>query len=674
VSDSIRIDSASTNNLKELSCELPRGSIVGVTGPSGSGKSSLVFGTLWREARRRLLAPVFASAEALLDPPAPVRGITGLSFPVALFPGRAGRSYLPSVATLGGFFDDLSELFLHFGQAHCVRCDAALDEHTRKSIADSLELSGAERAAVLIPVAGCDANARVEAARSYLAKGFTRAYVGGEYLELEQLLPAENEEVGVLVDAIKLSTGGFRPRLFEALAIALRYSPRALLVGEVSGGSNVNYWFSPKAYCGECGNVQASRDPELFDYYKRRSACEGCLGSGVQASPAQNSVFDVTVPLLKGGVLPWRARTLLPSSAELLRWKRSLKLKGTTMLSDLAPQLQFRALFGAAGTTRFPVFGLSPRSAESDLLTSGIAGTLVARYRSAHDPALRKTLARFIEVTECAMCCGARVRAEVGARRIFGRSFSEVLSSTISDVAAWLDAVSSEYTKGSEIRARLLRRLRGLEKLGIGYLTPSRAARTLSGGEYQRVEIARELDSPLAGVLYLLDEPSVGLHPLDSRRLAAELAGLKAHDATVVVVDHDAEVLRACDMILELGPAGGACGGEILFQGTSGEYFSKRRPKGVMRTADSPRPSGQKLTATGLAMRNLRGIALSIPCGALVGICGVSGSGKSTALFECLAPALEALISRRRRSNKAGGSPALTADEKRRWCISEVRG
>lgn len=634
--DEIVVEGASTNNLKHLDCVIPRGKLVGVTGPSGSGKSSLVFGTLWREARRRLVGPLVATQEALLEPAAPVRAIRGLSYPVALLAGRPARSLVPALWNVLDVLPALEYLYLDHGVAHCVSCDAPVQETTREQILSEVVETGIDEVAVLARASGV----RKALAERFLSLGFTRAFDDGLLIALESVDGGDTEgTLDIVIDALRPATASFRQRFLEALELAGRHAPLAV-VRALDAERPFERIHSEQPICPSCGHAQRPAGAHSYKHFLRASACPLCLGAGVVGMFQELRAVEPALALLRGGIRPWRTRSLLPDAASIDRLKKALRLKSSTTFAGLSSEKRALLFYGKRGERPFSIYGLRSLNDSGDLVEEGLAGALARLRRERGSLSVERITDALFVKELCSACRGARVLPEAARRRYRGKRFEELARAELAEVQSVLrDAAEDEREEAA--RARLRAAVGALVRLGTGYLSLGRAAATLSGGEYQRAELSRELRSPALGLLYLIDEPSVGLHPLDVRSFADSLEELRTRDATVVLVDHQRELLKRCDTILELGPGGGTDGGTLQFSGRTEKWLSALESKRVLPAPHEHSPTGEWLLARGLSKNNLRIAELRFPTRALIGVCGVSGSGKSSALLESIAPAVE---------------------------------
>ncbi len=702
----IRVRGARTHNLRNINLELPRNRLVVVTGLSGSGKSSLAFDTLYAEGQRRYVESLSSYARQFLQvmEKPDVDQIEGLSPAIAIQQRNAGANPRSTVGTVTEIHDYLRLLYARAGQAHCPdHPDQPLGVHSVAQMVDAaLARPDGAALAVLAPVVQGRKGQFAELLNDLRARGFVRFRIDGAVCDadsLPELARAESHRIDVVVDRVRVKPA-MRTRLAESFETALRIADGKALLLESDGGREVA--FSNRLACPQCGYAAPALEPRLFSFNNPYGACTTCTGLGkVEFFDPDRVVAHPELSLAGGAIAGWDARNR-QSHARLLAlarhegvdielpWEalperfRLLVLHGGAQPGS-APSPQPSAASGrgsgrphappASGNDSahrspapesVPALPSSPAPAAEGPGVRAAAGamppfpgvlpTLDKRWRETDAPAIREALAPLRALHVCPDCRGARLRRE--ARFVFlgdGPRRSAIfeiealpLAQTRERIAGLaLSGVRREI--GLPIIGEIDARLRFLNDVGLGYLTLDRATDTLSGGEAQRIRLASQIGAGLTGVLYVLDEPSIGLHQRDNRRLIDTLQRLRDLGNTVLVVEHDEEMIRCADHVIDMGPGAGEHGGQVVAQGTPGQiiadpqsltgaYLSGRRAIAVPRRRNPP--GADWLRVRGASGNNLRAVDLSLPVGRLVCITGVSGSGKSTLINDTLAAAL----------------------------------
>ncbi len=629
----IRIVNARVHNLQGVSCAVPRGKLTVVTGPSGSGKSSLVFDTIWAEAQRRYtetLPSYVRQVMGVWEKPA-VEAIENLSPAVALDARPAALNPRSTVGTASEIHDYLRVLFARAGVPHCVRCGDALARSPREAIIEELcALPEGTRVAVTAPLGAADA-AELPALWSALAReGFVRVVLGDAVLPLDEAPPAREGpvEVAVIVDRLAMRSG-IRGRVAEAVETALLRSGG--LAGARIEGAPPRV-FSERYLCARCGTTMAPPEPAAFSFNNPEGACPRCRGLGVTAAVARDAVLDPALSLAGGAVRPWRS---LP---------RKIPEKLRAPLEDLL------ARFGAGLDTPL---GDLPDEARQALLLGGGGDAfpgLVAIMTRAWE---RRTGAASSYVREdaCPECNGARLRRESLAVKVGGLGMREICELPLAKAAAFFEGLPAQDPVAAPLVREILRRLGLLCELGLGYVALGRGVPTLSAGEYQRLRLAMQIGAGLAGILYVLDEPTVGLHPSETERLIAIFRRLCAQGSTVLIVEHDLDVIRAADHVLDLGPGAGPNGGRLVAAGTPAQIaadkasLTGRYLAGRVRFGDGRRRKTKDcIEVRNARAHNLKDVAAAFPLRALTCVTGPSGSGKSSLLIDTLYRGLRAVL------------------------------
>ncbi|MHB1089199.1 MAG: excinuclease ABC subunit UvrA [Acidimicrobiales bacterium] len=662
---SIRVQGARVHNLKDLSVEIPRDKLVVFTGLSGSGKSSLAFDTIYAEGQRRYVESLSAYARQFLgqmDKP-DVEFIEGLSPAISIDQKTASRNPRSTVGTITEIHDYLRLLFARIGVAHCHKCGRLVTRQTPQQIVDLiLERDEGERFLVLATVVEGRKGEYSTLLNDLAAQGFSRVRVDGTVLELAEredleLARYEQHTIDVVLDRLSVKKSS-RQRLTESVETALKLTKGVVSFFFVDSEELVK--FSERMACSHCGISFSELAPRDFSFNSPYGACPTCTGLGTRFEVDPELVVpDDTLALSEGALAPWSGQRfkyferLIAGIADMggfsletpwnkLRAKdRKLILYGVDRKSV---PVKYRNRYGKV------------RSYETSY--NGIVDWLERKRNEADGDWSREQAEQYMREVECTACSGQRLKPEVLAVKIHAHNIADVNSMTIDEAIAFFDALKltkREATIARQVTKEILARLTFLMDVGLDYLTLSRASATLSGGEAQRIRLASQIGSYLVGVLYVLDEPSIGLHQRDNRRLIATLERLRDLGNSVIVVEHDEETIRLADFIVDIGPGAGEFGGEVVHAGTykellankrslTGQYLSGERSIAVPSSRRAG--DGKKLTVKGARANNLRDLTVSIPLGTFTAVTGVSGSGKSTLINSILLSSLERQINR----------------------------
>ncbi len=659
----ILIKGARAHNLKNLNVSIPHNTLTVVTGVSGSGKSSLAFDTLYAEGQRRYVESLSTYARQFLGQmdKADVDSIEGLSPAIAIEQRTTQRNPRSTVGTVTEIHDHLRLLWARIGIPHCPECGREVMAMPIERIADSiLAAHDGKKVLVLSPVAqGRKGTFRKELEELRRA-GYVRMKIDGSIVTLEETRELEKNirhDIDVVVDRIA-ATPGNRSRLHEAVEIAAKLNQGIVAVepdpAAETGRKPSRDVYSENAACPDCGVGFEPLDPKHFSFNSPHGACPDCAGLGVHfAIDPEKVVPDPDLSINAGALKPWGERpTEKWYGKAIAHLARDEKFSLDAPWKSLSKRVRDIILIGRGEMPQYEVAWKSERiRATVKVKYENVVANLARRYKETHSSYIREWIESFMSMKSCEACSGERLRPASRAVRVAGVRLPELLGRTVGDVDAWLDGLGLDATR-RRIAERLIDELRSrlgfLKEVGLDYLTLERNAATLSGGEAQRIRLATQLGSRLRGVLYVLDEPSVGLHPADTESLLNTLKDLRDLGNTVVVVEHDRDTIEAADFILDMGPGAGRHGGEIVAQGTSaeilaskasltGQYLSGRRriehnevqrlPKGTIRIS-------------GVRTNNLRDVAAEIPLGQLVCVTGVSGSGKSSLVMDTLVPAI----------------------------------
>jgi excinuclease ABC subunit A len=659
----IHIKGAREHNLRDLELRLPRGKLIVVTGPSGSGKSSLAFDTIYAEGHRKYMESLSAGARQVLDQlkRPEVDFIHGLSPVVAIEQRTGGGTPRSTVATVTEIADYARLLWALCGEQRCPKDGGRV---VRRSLDDCIaqlfrEAPG-ERAVLLAPWMRAKPSVLRDELPRLSQRGFQRVRIAGEIHSLDEpgLVAAGTKEleVEIVVDRLVLAAEQ-RSRLADSLELALKEGGnRAIVLAQKSAEAP---WraipLSQNLCCEVCGDAFEPLTPRHFSFNHKEGACESCGGLGRQMAFAEElAVPDPAKSVREGALKPWRIGG------------KNLIIKHNALLRQLADQLPFdpekpwqdlpaetrRQILHGAGERLFS-FKLRRMRTPKAMPFEGVLADLMESYRHTDSEGFRARLTAFMVSAECAGCGGRRLNPRSNAVRLAARNFAEFCAMDVGaalDFAEKLPGVISNQEATGEVVAGIRERLRFLAETGLGYLTLDREYATLSGGEAQRVRLATQLGMGLVGVLYVLDEPSIGLHPRDNSRLIATLRSLRDRGNTVLVVEHDEETILAADELLELGPGAGTEGGRILFQGAptacaalpanstrTGQYLAGKLR--VEKEGKTLAPDDRWLVVKGAEAHNLRKLTARFPVGLLTCVAGVSGSGKSTLVNDILAAA-----------------------------------
>jgi excinuclease ABC subunit A len=651
--DLLRVRGARTHNLKNVDLDLPRGRLVVITGLSGSGKSSLAFDTLYAEGQRRYVESLSAYARQflhLMEKP-DVDLIEGLSPAIAIEQKTAGHNPRSTVGTITEVHDYLRLLFARVGEPRCPTHGTALTAHTVSQVVDAvLALKKDTRIMLLAPLPSDRTGDVQDLLEDLRAQGFVRVRLNGEVHELDKPAPSSRDvrpAIDVVVDRLRVREEA-RQRLAESVETCMRLGGGRVLVADLDQGGE--HAFSARMACPQCDFSLAELEPRLFSFNNPAGACPACGGLGVA------SFFDprriVAFPqqsLAAGAIKGWDRRNqfyfqMLESLA------RHAGFDVEAAFETLPDAVQALVLHGSGQETiRFTYTDPKGSVHVREHAFEGILPNIERRYRETDSPVVREELARYQTVSTCPHCLGARLRPE--ARNVFvgGCSLPQVEALNLEACAGFfqgLQLVGAKAAIGQRIVQEIAARLHFLLSVGLSYLSLDRAADTLSGGEAQRIRLASQIGTGLTGVMYVLDEPSIGLHQRDNERLLQTLERLRDMGNSVIVVEHDLDAIRRADHVVDMGPGAGVHGGRVVASGTpaelasdpaslTGQYLSGARVIPVPARTHPPDPDRQ-LLIRGARGNNLKNVEVAIPLGLFVCVTGVSGSGKSTLVNETL--------------------------------------
>ncbi len=655
--DWIAVRGARVHNLKNIDVDLPRDQLVVITGLSGSGKSSLAFDTIYAEGQRRYVESLSSYARQFLEQmeKPDVDLIDGLSPAIAIEQKTTGSNPRSTVGTVTEIYDYLRLLFANIGTPHCHLCGRAIASQSLERIIDMVMLSpNDERVNVLAPIVrGRKGEFKKELA-NLRTRGFTKVRVDGQLRSLDEDIKLDrrrNHTIEVVVDRLVLKPGIER-RLTESVEIALNLADDIVIINTLDGGDRL---FSRRLACTYCGVSMPEMTPRAFSFNSPHGACPDCQGLGaVYDFDPSRLVPDDSLSLQEGAIVPWAKGDRKLVREALGSLSRTFGIDLGIPFRRLSKKIRDVLFFGAPGGRRAE--DKKAKKAEAkDPFGAGFEG-LVPNLRRRYEEGTwleQENLEPYRALRPCPACAGERLKPQSRAVRVKGRTISEYVNLAISEAVRVFDTLElsdREALIASRIMREIRDRLHFLNDVGVGYLTLGRSAATLSGGEGQRIRLATQIGSNLTGVLYVLDEPSIGLHQRDNRALLSTLARLRDLGNTVVVVEHDEETIRTADYVIDLGPGAGEHGGEVIFQGTPARLLQDGhgsltgaflRGERAIETPRTRRPATRgQILIKGARENNLKDIDVALPLGVLTTVTGVSGSGKSTLINDIVYKAL----------------------------------
>jgi excinuclease ABC subunit A len=658
VAGGIVVRGAREHNLKSIDVEIPRDRLVVITGLSGSGKSSLAFDTLYAEGQRRYVESLSAYARQFLEQmhKPDCDAIEGLSPAIAIEQKGTGRNPRSTVGTVTEIGDYLRLLWARIGHAFCSSCGQEIGAETVQQIVDRLTALRPDTRLVLYAPVVRDRKGEHKKELDDLRRGgFVRVRVDGELRELTEdiaLARTARHSIEVVVDRLVVRPGVER-RVADSLEVAFRHADGTVVVEAQEPGAAVRtLFFSERHACPRCGVSYPELSPRFFSFNSPQGACPACAGLGVQRRFDPRLVVTRPEEPLPGALAPVVVRALPGLEGAIGALAAHYGFRPDTPFTVLPPTLQAVVLEGSGDEVVEFAHARGGRRQVVRRPFRGIVSLLARRQETTRSMWLREELEGLVTDRECPACRGTRLRPEARFVRVAGRSIVEVAALSIAEAAAFFDALSlagREAEIAAPIVKEIVARLGFLRDVGLDYLTLDRGAATLSGGEAQRTRLATQIGSRLVGVLYILDEPSVGLHPRDNARLLATLCRLRDLGNTVIVVEHDRDTILAADHVIDMGPGAGVHGGEIVSAGRPDAIMADARSltgrylAGVERIPVPERRrrgTGWRLGVRGARGNNLRGIDVDIPLGAMTCVTGVSGSGKSTLAVDTICRAL----------------------------------
>ena len=655
--DSIYIKGARQNNLKDITLEIPRDKLVVFTGISGSGKSTLVFDTIYAEGQRRYVESLSSYARMFLgqmEKP-DVDYIDGLSPAISIDQKTTSRNPRSTVGTVTEIYDYLRLLWARIGTPHCPKCGREIRQQTIDQIIDQLTaLPEGTRLQILAPVIRGKKGEHAKEFEDARKSGYVRVRVDGNLYDLSETIELDKNkkhQIKIVVDRLVMKSD-IRRRLTDSVETASSLTGGLVTVDLPTEGRTLS--FSQNYACEHCGISIEELSPRAFSFNNPYGACPTCTGLGTQLRVDPDLIMpNPSLSILGGGIVAsgWnnvRGDTISRMYFEALSKKYHFRLDEP--IRDISEEARKVILYGTGGEKLTLHYDQQRGKGTLYQPFEGVAANLERRYRETQSPAMRAEIEQCMAETPCPDCGGRRLRKEVLAVTVGGMNISEFCDLPVTACLRFLDAFETQLNEmQTMIAGRIIKEIRSrlgfLQSVGLQYLTLSRAAATLSGGEAQRIRLATQIGSSLMGVLYILDEPSIGLHQRDNAKLLKTLQNLRDMGNTLIVVEHDEDTMRAADYLVDIGPGAGVRGGEVVAQGSvedicaeprsvTGDYLSGRRriPLPAVRRAGN----GNAITVRGATENNLKNIDVRFPLGKFICVTGVSGSGKSSLVNEVL--------------------------------------
>ncbi len=663
--DKIIVRGARQHNLKNVDVDIPRNCLVVITGVSGSGKSTLAFDTLYAEGQRRYVESLSAYARQFLErmPKPDVDTIEGLSPSIAIQQKSVTRNPRSTVGTVTEIHDYLRVLFARMGRQHCGQCGRPIIAQSAEQIVDRvMALDQGARVTILSPVVTAQKGTHERLLQSLRRDGFARVRIDGKIFGLDEAIELDEDTehtIDAVVDRLVVK-GSIRNRLADSIELAMGLSEGTVTVDVAEAES---FTCSEKAHCLVCGTSYPPAAPANFSFNSPQGACPACDGLG------STMIFDpdLIVPnpglsLRQGAIAPWKNRHSVYFYQVLDALTSLYRVDVYTPFDDFPEPLKELLLHGSKGEPMAFYVEREGRRYKYSRPFEGVIPSLDRRFRETSSYRAREEIEQFMNVKPCPDCGGARLKPESLAVKVAGESIHQVSTRSVAalvDFISSVDLTARERAIADRILKEITQRLLFLAQVGLGYLTLDRASATLSAGEWQRIRLATQIGSRLTGVLYVLDEPSIGLHQRDNQRFLSSLKQMRDLGNTVLVVEHDPETILSADHVIDIGPGAGAQGGHLVFSGSpqsllshetsiTGQYMSGRK-KIPVPAKRRPLTNGH-LALEGACANNLKHIGVRFPLGCLVCVTGVSGSGKSSLVIETLSRSLSRAL---RHSTKA---------------------
>ena len=672
--DKIIVKGAREHNLKDIDVEIPRDKLVVVTGVSGSGKSTLAFDTIYAEGQRRYVESLSAYARQFLEQmeKPDVDSIDGLSPAISIEQKTTSKNPRSTVGTVTEIYDYLRLLFARIGKVFCHHCGREIAAQSVQQIVDQV-MSYPERTKLLILaplVKGRKGEYRKEL-QQLQADGFVRVRIDGQLYELAETPELDKNKkhtIEVVVDRLIVKEG-IESRLADSLETALRLGDGLVMVQDLDGES---HQFSEKHACIDCGISYAEVEPRMFSFNNPHGACPDCSGLGTRNYFDPDQVVPhADLTLREGAIAPWVTRKGFYYQQLLESLADHYKFDVNTPYRELSERIRKILMYGSGDEEIRFYYDQGERRHYYHKVFEGVIPNLERRYRDSDSDTMREKLEEYMDIMPCPSCHGARLRPESLHVKVADKSIYEVCELSVAGALEFFNSLELS-SKDAEIGQRILKEIRErlgfLVQVGLDYLTLNRSAGTLSGGEGQRIRLATQIGSSLMGVLYILDEPSIGLHQRDNRRLLDTLLHLRDLGNTVLVVEHDEETILEADYVLDMGPAAGVHGGEVVSEGTPKEIVADPKSltgRYLSGELEVPVPSQRRtaerwLEILGAEANNLQKVDARFPLGVMTCVTGVSGSGKSTLVIDTLYRSLAQHLNRsREKSGKLKGISGL---------------
>ncbi|MCL6445214.1 MAG: excinuclease ABC subunit UvrA, partial [Alicyclobacillus sp.] len=663
VHDRIVVKGARAHNLKNIDVTIPRDQLVVITGLSGSGKSSLAFDTIYAEGQRRYVESLSAYARQFLgqmDKP-DVDSIDGLSPAISIDQKTTSRNPRSTVGTVTEIYDYLRLLFARVGRPHCPNCHIPIASQTIEQMVDRLLAFGeGTRVQILAPVVRGRKGEHQKLLDDIRKSGYVRARVNGEVVDLADPIKLEKNKkhnIEVVVDRIVIKPD-VQGRLADSLETALGLAG-GIVLADVIGQDEL--LFSQNLACPNCGFSVEELAPRMFSFNSPFGACEACSGLGVNMEIDEDLLIpDPTRTIADGAIVPWAGSTSTYYPQLLEAACAHYGIPVDVPVADIPQEQLDKLLRGTGERIRFTYENDFGQVKTAEIPFEGVIPNLERRYRDTTSDHVREFIEEYMSAKPCPKCTGKRLRPQSLAVLVGGKNIAEVTDLSVTEALQFfssLELTEKEYAIARLILKEISARLGFLRDVGLEYLTLSRAAGTLSGGEAQRIRLATQLGSSLMGVLYILDEPSIGLHQRDNERLIRTLEHMRDLGNTLIIVEHDEDTMLAADYIIDMGPGAGVHGGYVVSAGTpaeimldehsiTGQFLSGRRFIPV--PSERRKPDGRWLEIKRATENNLKGISVKVPIGLFTCVTGVSGSGKSTLVNEIIYKALARDLNRAR--------------------------
>ena len=674
--EEIYVKGAKENNLKNVDVHIPRNTLTVFTGLSGSGKSTLAFDTIFAEGQRRYMESLSSYARqflGMMEKP-DVESIEGLSPAISIDQKTTSHNPRSTVGTVTEIYDYLRLLFARVGTPHCPKCGREIRRQTVDEIADKvMELPEGSKIMLEAPVVRGRKGEYVKELAGYRKSGYVRVKIDGSIYDLQEEIRLDKNikhNIGVVVDRLVVKAGILK-RLTESLEAALNLADGLVVVD--CGGEETLY--STRYACPDCNISIEEIEPRLFSFNTPWGACPACSGLGFRQTVDADLICPDRTKTLREGAIRisgWNLDSSTVTQMYLSALSRHYGFSLDVPVKDLPEDVFNLLMYGNNGEKIDLEYSTRTFRSNYKSAWEGFVNNLQRRYNQTSSVGVKWDIERYMRTSDCPECHGKRLKKEALAVTVGGKNIAEVCDLPVRDIAAFLDGLQltpTQHAIADIILKEIKNRLNFLVGVGLDYLTLSRNAATLSGGESQRIRLATQIGSALTGVLYILDEPSIGLHQRDNEKLLASLKGLRDLGNTLIVVEHDEDTMRAADYLVDVGPKAGVHGGEIVACGSvqdimneprsiTGDFLAGRRKIGI--PAVRKRPDGRWFEVDGCRQNNLKGIDVRIPAGLMTAVTGVSGSGKSSLVNEIVLPLLSnALNGSRLPTGKSGGFRGL---------------